>query len=342
MRLTLEFPSSWSQSATSATRDGIDVTWFCLELAPDDPRAWVHHELAVDNFVREEQTTTTAAGWPLLLIDASVGLEHRLIALLPCFEQLGVVIARSTKPLPDEVRVLIRTARPIVSDAPSSLAELVADLPARDAVQLPSSTAPIAQPIAPVSLEQIAVWETSPDDVDAWFNAGLAHYGAGRFEAAYEDWMRARDLAPDDFDVAHKLVQALFALGRDTDAALALEQARELWRNHPDPAIRARAEVVIDQRVVDGRAVRVLATLRPRDLTAYALTTFRTVDGTRPAVIVRLETSDYARLRGTPFVLSVECDGRYRVVGSKAELPPYRALVETAAALIRQSSSHHE
>jgi hypothetical protein len=53
-------------------------------------------------------------------------------------------------------------------------------------------------------------------------------------------------------------------------------------------------------------------------------------------ISVQIETSDYGRSRGVPFVISAIGERGYRVVGSSEKLPPYSKLKESVAELIRQ------
>jgi len=60
-----------------------------------------------------------------------------------------------------------------------------------------------------------------PKHVDAAYNAGQGYYNVKDFRHAAERWTAAQKLAPDDFQIAKKLVQVHHALGKDADAAKA-------------------------------------------------------------------------------------------------------------------------
>ena len=55
---------------------------------------------------------------------------------------------------------------------------------------------------------------TDPDNRVALFNAGLAAYLLGRPEQSVAYWTRLKELAPEDWRVRSKLIQAYQALGR--------------------------------------------------------------------------------------------------------------------------------
>lgn len=56
--------------------------------------------------------------------------------------------------------------------------------------------------------------ELGPDDPTAWYNRGLLHMQAHRFEAAESDLARAAVLAPDNADIARLLQQVRQAKAR--------------------------------------------------------------------------------------------------------------------------------
>lgn len=187
--------------------------------------------------------------------------------------------------------------------------------------------------------EAIAAWKDAaaadPHDIDALYNAGLASYKAGRFIEALETWAEAFDRAPGDFWLARKVIQAQFACGRYGDAAETRERLLEIWRSSRDPAVQLADEFVFDQFEVGGITVYASETLRPRNPSSYSIFTFRVEhDGDHPRVSVQIETSDYARSRGVPFVISVIGRNGYRVLGTSETLPPYAEIKQSVTELV--------
>jgi hypothetical protein len=187
-----------------------------------------------------------------------------------------------------------------------------------------------------VGPETIAAWEAAaaadPTDVDSLYDAGQAHYLRREYAAALDSWARARARAPRDFGVVKKIVQAQRALGLHDDAAATTLQLRELWETSTDPAVRLVDEVVVDQFEVAGATVHTFETLRPRDPRAYPVVSFRVIGGA--PIVACVETSDYARERGVPYVLSIARGREYKVIGTSEHMPPYPDLKATASKLI--------
>jgi tetratricopeptide (TPR) repeat protein len=327
-------------------------------ILPDDQRAWVQETLTADApparvKVITDETIATIAGWPLRIVvaqlEAAEGrvLEWRLAGFFAFFEHAAAVLARATEgarftAMVPELRAALRAATPVWTDEVVALHELwdvtATRAPRASAPAIVVPAAPvIAPPVAPASAETIAAWEAAaaadPTEVDALYDAGQAYYLRREFAAALDCWTRARARAPGDFGVAKKRVQALRALARHADADAAMIEVRALWQASTDPAVRLVDEVVIDQFEVAGATVHALETLRPRDPRAYPVLAFRVVDRA-PLTIVRVETSEYARDRGVPYVLSVAHGRAYKVVGTSAALPPYPELKATATTLI--------
>jgi tetratricopeptide (TPR) repeat protein len=363
MRLDFHVPSSWPAE--------LPLRSFGLELLPDDQQAWVRRTLIEDApparlVVGADETTTTAAGWPLRIVEARLEgadgavIEHRLAAFYAFFEHAATVLARCADgprfaALVPDLRAALAAATPVWTDEPAALAQLwdVRAARAPAAAALPRVPDPDADPDAapqpaptptPAPLidpDTIAAWEAAaaadPTEVDALYDAGVAHYLRRDFEAALACWSRASARAPGDFGVAKKLVQAQHALGRYDDAAAARRRLRELWRTSADPAVRLLDEVVIDQFEVDGASVHAFETLRPRSRDAHALLSFRVIGHAGPPVTVAVETSAYGRERGAPFVLSRTRGPAYEVIGASDQLPAYADLRATATGLIRDA-----
>lgn len=177
--------------------------------------------------------------------------------------------------------------------------------------------------------DALAAWQAAvradPTHRDANYNAGQALYNLGGFEQALAHWRRGLELAPDDFFVLKKVVQAENALG--LDAAATRARLLEVWRTSADPDVRRQQSFVFDQFTAGGwrvMSVELLGDPLPADADVM-----RFVVEDRPdhlAFTIRIETSAYARSRGTPFVVSVSDATEYKVVDSYKELPPYHDL----------------
>ncbi len=328
-----------------------------LDLLPDDQKAWIQRTLLVDApparlVVVSDETIKTHAGWPLRLVEARLEagdgrvLEWRLGGFYAFFEHAASVLARC----PDEarfrarvpeLRAALQDATPIFTDEVVALDELWDVRPTHAPARVSARMAAVVPEPAVVEPETIAAWEAQaaadPAEVDALYDAGQARYLRGEFGEALDCWTRARARAPRDFGVARKQVQALHALARHADADAMMGEVRALWQASADPAVQLVDEVVVDQFAVAGASVHASETLRPRDPRAYALQTFRVVGGAGPAIIVRVETSDYARERGAPYVLSIARGRDYKVIGTRAQLPAYPELKAVATQLIGEA-----
>ncbi|MCB9559872.1 MAG: tetratricopeptide repeat protein [Kofleriaceae bacterium] len=191
-------------------------------------------------------------------------------------------------------------------------------------------------------VDAIAAWEAAaaadPADVDALYNAGQAHYNRKAYADALRCWQRALERDARDFGLVKKVIQAQHALGHHDDAASTTELLRELWRTSTSAAVRLADEAIVDQFEVADVPVMVALTLRPPDPRSYAIYAFRApATAKTPAVCVRIETSDYARERGVPFVLSVQRGRDYKALGTSEHLPAYPDLRTTAIRLITEA-----
>jgi tetratricopeptide (TPR) repeat protein len=191
--------------------------------------------------------------------------------------------------------------------------------------------------------EAIAAWdraaELQPDLAAAFYNAAQARYQRGDFAGALAGWRRVVELAPDDVLALRKVLQAEFALGRYDDAEATRRLLRQRWAESRDPRVRLLSEVVFDQFSAGPIKVHAYETLRNEGRAAYqTIYTFRAVDGDGRDLPVQVfvETSEYARERGTPFVLATSVRGRYRAVGAAPALPPYPELKQTVIQLINE------
>lgn len=173
----------------------------------------------------------------------------------------------------------------------------------------------------------------TPPDGGSAYNAGQYLQDAGRHEEALAMWKIALQANPDDFDAAKKIVQSLNALGKHDDAEIAKQEVKRIFATSSQPSVKQQNEFVIDQLVVDGRKVMIKETIEPRDpalhnhWTALVLAT----DGKTPELTVQLESSQYGRETGVPFINGMTRGSTHATwPGQYAELPPY-ATWRTAA-----------
>lgn len=102
--------------------------------------------------------------------------------------------------------------------------------------------------------EALAEWEAAlradPSHIDAAYNAGQCNYDLGRFAEALEKWRITEKLTPDDFQVARKVLQALNALEREEEEAVARQKVLRIKREKRDEAVRDVPEFCFDQMMV--------------------------------------------------------------------------------------------
>ncbi|MBC8070252.1 MAG: tetratricopeptide repeat protein, partial [Deltaproteobacteria bacterium] len=149
-----------------------------------------------------------------------------------------------------------------------------------------------------------AAARATPPDGGAAYNAGQYLQDAGRHEEALAMWRIALAAKSDDFDAAKKIVQSLNALGQHEEAETAKQEVKRIFAASTGPGVKQQNEFVIDQLVVDGRKVMIKETIEPKDpalhqhWTAYVFA----VDGKTPELTVQLESSQYGRDTGVPFI----------------------------------------
>jgi tetratricopeptide (TPR) repeat protein len=182
-----------------------------------------------------------------------------------------------------------------------------------------------------------AASDVDPKHVDAYYNAGQAHYNRKEFAQALDRWSRARAQAPDDFDIAKKILQAHNALGDRTAAAKARETVFRLWRASADPDVRRLTEYVFDQFEVGGTHVYAYETFEPEgDL--YYVYTFRVAGSNgKLAGSVQLESSAIIREMGTPYILGVTTGSRHETLPHRFKsLPAYDTLKPIVTKIIEE------
>lgn len=174
--------------------------------------------------------------------------------------------------------------------------------------------------------------------VDALYDEAQRRYLDGDFLGALQGWQAAELLAPEDVEIKKKIVQSYFALGDSAGGEAALTALRESWRASKDAAVRAWAEVVIDQLQVGGQRVWAYETLRPQSEDLYYALVWRVLDAKgRVTMTVQLESSAYGRERGVPYVFGNNTAKGHATTGPMfKERPPYVVLRELAVQQIQR------
>jgi tetratricopeptide (TPR) repeat protein len=145
-----------------------------------------------------------------------------------------------------------------------------------------------------------------PPHPNSAYNAGQRLYDLQRYEEALQMWRITAKIEPDDFDAAKKIVQALNALGRHAEADRAKADVERIFAASKDPAVQAQRNVVIDQLVVDGRRVMIHQWLGEAEGLYSHWTAFVFgADGKRPEFSVQLESSEYGRETGWPYLSGI-------------------------------------
>lgn len=162
-----------------------------------------------------------------------------------------------------------------------------------------------------------------PTLVDAAYNAGQSYYNIKDFAHAAARWSAAQKLAPDDFAVAKKLVQAYHALGKGAEAARAREKVLALYKE--GKAGKAK-DFVFDQFDVGRRRVYAAETFDISGDLAYVYRFDVLLDGNRLGS-VNLETSAVVREAGLPYLLAMDKGGTHAQLGKSFKtLPAYKDL----------------
>src|SRR5262249_17016580 len=162
-----------------------------------------------------------------------------------------------------------------------------------------------------------------PSLVDAAYNAGQSYYNVKDFAHAAARWSAAQKLAPDDFAIAKKLVQAYHALGKDTDAAKARDRVFEL---HKQGKAGGAKDFVFDQLDVADRHVYAVETFDTSGDLAYVYR-FDVVKNGKTLGSVNLETSAVIREQGMPYLLGMDKGNTHSQLDKMWKtLPTYKEL----------------
>lgn len=220
----------------------------------------------------------------------------------------------------------------------------------RDAVSLGDSTADTQRLLGDAlgrlgrDAEASAAWQAAlaanPDDIDSLYNLALAQYHKREYAQALGNWQRVFALDPKDFLTLRKIVQAQYALGQTDEAEKTRATLVKLWQASEDPRAKLLQEYVLDQFQIGPYTVHALETVRPRNPGFYSIYSFRLFDSHGHAVPfeVVIETSDYARQTGVPYVLGMKKDGQYKALATSAQLPSYPEIKASVSKLIQDAA----
>ena len=160
-----------------------------------------------------------------------------------------------------------------------------------------------------------------PKHVDAAYNAGQGYYNTKDFHHAAERWATAAKLAPDDFQIAKKVVQAEHAVGND--GAAARDHVFALWKAGK---VGGAKDYVFDQFDVGAHHIYASETFETGGDLAYVYR-FDVTDNDNKLGSVNLETSAVIREQGIPYLLGMDKGGTHSQLGkSWKKLPSYKEL----------------
>ena len=160
-----------------------------------------------------------------------------------------------------------------------------------------------------------------PKHVDAAYNAGQGYYNTKDFHHAAERWATAAKLAPDDFQIAKKVVQAEHAVGND--GASARDRVFALWKAGKAGGAK---DFVFDQCDVGAHHIYASESFDTGGDLAY-VDRFDVTDSDKKLGSVNLETSAVIREQGIPYLLGMDKGGTHSQLGkSWKKLPSYKEL----------------
>lgn len=175
-----------------------------------------------------------------------------------------------------------------------------------------------------------------PGHADAHYNLAQAFYNRSEYAAALTHWQAALSVLPDDFEVIKKIVQTQRALQRWDEADSSMVQLFEVYNQSRDPAVRELFEVTVEQFTISNWRVMATEMLRPRDPDLYYETVFRVSNSQSFVVMtVQLESSQYGRDSGAPYIIGVTTAAGHQSVGPVFNTKPsYQSVREIAVRLI--------
>ena len=191
-----------------------------------------------------------------------------------------------------------------------------------------------------LTIEAIQHWQQAvtlkPRHADAHYNLAQAFYNRGEYAGALTHWRAALDVSPADFEIIKKIVQTQRALQCWDDADSSMMQLFEAYDQSRDPAVRELFEVTVEQFTVSNQRVMAAEMLRPRDPDLYYETIFRVLSDQHITIMtVQLESSQYGRDTGAPYIIGVTTAAGHQSVGPVFNTKPsYQSVREIAVRLI--------
>lgn len=196
-----------------------------------------------------------------------------------------------------------------------------------------------------LTAEAIQHWQRAvtlePHHVDAHYNLAQAFYNRGEFVSALTHWQAALDVSPNDFEIIKKIVQTQRALGRWDNADSSMMQLFDAYVHSQDPAVCALFEVTVEQFTVSNQRVIAAEMLRPRDPDLYYETVFRVLNDQNITILtVQLESSQYGRDTGAPYIIGVTTAAGHQAVGPVFNTKPsYQSVRAIAVRLIESHTT---
>ncbi|MFT7579424.1 MAG: tetratricopeptide (TPR) repeat protein [Myxococcota bacterium] len=174
-----------------------------------------------------------------------------------------------------------------------------------------------------------------PELMPAFFDAGVIHYKRRDFRGALRMWGRALRLAPDDFGVLRKVLQAQIALGQWAHARHTHARVRAVWLESEDPAVRDLASYVFDQFDIGDLRVLAVESFEPSGNPAVKYS-FAVSYAARVVMSATLETSEALRDAGFAWIVAIHTDDERVITDLRyTALPGYHLLRPAIQATIR-------
>lgn len=176
-----------------------------------------------------------------------------------------------------------------------------------------------------------SAWEAAmsiePDVADVHYNLGQHHQTRGSAEKALTHFMTAAKLQPEEIDFNKKVVQAYYRLDNITAAQPYLTKVKELIKASADPAVRATAEICIDQFDAPGGRFFVMENLRSKGEFLHYHYVFRLDKDGEQVKTINLESSPSGEKGETLFFLGMNVGNVHVNTGLAWDaIPDYREL----------------
>lgn len=187
------------------------------------------------------------------------------------------------------------------------------------------------------------LWTSDPandasESAEALYERGAQAFAAQQHDAALGLWERAAAKAPEHFELRRRLGLVQRALQRHEDADASLERLLELYA-HAEPPVSELLDALVDRFQLQGNLVTVHRRLAPMvGPMTYVWVFTLLADRTRRLATVQVESSDYGRERGVPYVLGMSMPAGHQLLDhSWTTLPPYLELRDLAAGYLSRA-----